>query len=253
VSQPGSIVYDFNNARVLVTGGTSGIGAACASAFADAGAKVTITGTRASASDYDSDLSRFGYRQLDVTDNEQVDRIPGSLDGLDVLVHSSGVALASLGMDEYEPDVFELAVRMHLTSVYRLSRGCLDLLSASKLPAGGAIIAMASMSSYFGMGVVPGYGAAKAGLVQMMKTMAVSWSDKHIRANAIAAGLIKTRQTRAITDQATDGDHFFDRTPLGRFGEAEEVANATLFLASSGASYITGQTLNVCGGFSIAG
>jgi NAD(P)-dependent dehydrogenase (short-subunit alcohol dehydrogenase family) len=163
------------------------------------------------------------------------------------------VALASLGMDEYQPDVFELAVRMHLTSVYRLSRGCLELLSQSQLPGGGSIIAMASMSSYFGVPIVPGYGAAKAGLVQMMKTMAVSWSNKNIRANAIAAGLIKTRQTKPITDMAGSGEHFFDRTPLGRFGEAEEVASAALFLASSGASYITGQTLNVCGGFSIAG
>lgn len=248
-----SVQYDYTNAKVLVTGGTSGIGAACARAFADAGASVTITGTKASAAQYDGDLSRYRYLQLDVTDNQQVDQIPQSLDGLDILINSGGVALASLGMDEYQPDVFELAVRMHLTSVYRLSRGCLDLLSQSQLPGGGSIIAMASMSSYFGVPIVPGYGAAKAGLVQMMKTMAVSWSKQNIRANAIAAGLIKTRQTKPITDMAGSGEHFFDRTPLGRFGEAEEVASAALFLASSGASYITGQTLNVCGGFSIAG
>jgi len=182
-----------------------------------------------------------------------VDAIPAQLERLDVLVHSGGVALASLGMDEYQPDNYELAVQMHLTSVYRLSHGCLGMLSASQLPAGGAIISMASMSSHFGVPIVPGYGAAKAGLVQMMKTMAVSWSNQNIRANAIAAGLIKTRQTKPITEMAGEGEHFFDRTPLGRFGEPEEVANAALFLASSQASYITGQTLNVCGGFSIAG
>lgn len=253
MSEPGSFSYNFHNSKVLVTGGTSGIGAACAKAFADAGAKVTITGTRPSASDYDTDLSRYAYRQLDVTDNRQVDQLPASLDGLDVLINSGGVALASLGMDEYEPDNFELAVRMHLTSVYRLSRGCLDMLSQSRLAGGGSIIAMASMSSYFGVGIVPGYGAAKAGLVQMMKTMAVSWSSKNIRANAIAAGLIKTRQTKPITDMAGDGEHFFERTPLGRFGDADEIASTALFLASNGASYITGQTINVCGGFSIAG
>jgi NAD(P)-dependent dehydrogenase (short-subunit alcohol dehydrogenase family) len=253
MSQPGSIRFDFTNAKVLITGGTSGIGAACANAFADAGANVIVTGTRASASDYDSDMSRYGYRQLDITDNDQVDQLPKSLDGLDILINSGGVALAALGLDEYEPDNFELAVRMHLTSVYRLSRGCLDMLSQSQLPGGGSIVAMASMSSYFGIPVVPGYGAAKAGLVQMMKTMAVSWSSKNIRANAIGAGLIKTRQTAPMTDQASEGSHLLDRTPLGRFGEAEDVANATLFLCSSGASYITGQTLNVCGGFSITG
>lgn len=249
----GAASYNFTNTKVLVTGGTSGIGAACAAAFAAAGASVTITGTKPAASHYEADLSLYRYLPLDVTDNDQVDALPTKLDGLDVLIHSGGVALASLGMDEYQPDIFELAVRMHLTSVYRLSHGCLDMLSASRLPSGGSIVSMASMSSYFGVGVVPGYGAAKAGLVQMMKTMAVSWSDKNIRANAIAAGLIKTRQTKPITDMAKEGEHFFDRTPLGRFGEPEDVANAALFLSSANASYITGQTLNVCGGFSIAG
>ena len=198
-------------------------------------------------------MSAYRYLPLDVTDNSQIDALPAKLDGLDVLIHSGGVALASLGLDEYQPDNYELAVQMHLTSVYRLSHNCLDLLSASQLPAGGAIISMASMSSYFGVPIVPGYGAAKAGLIQMMKTMAVSWSKQNIRANAIAAGLIKTRQTKPITDMAGDGEHFFDRTPLGRFGEAEDVANAALFLASTNASYITGQALNVCGGFSISG
>ena len=204
----GQARYDYTNCRVLVTGGTSGIGAACAAAFNRAGANVTITGTRAAASDYDHDLSAYDYLQLDVTDNDQVDRIPNALDKLDILIHSGGVGLAALGMDEYEPDVFELAVRMHLTSVYRLSKGCLALLSASQLPAGGSIVSMASMSTHFGVAIVPGYGAAKAGLAQMMKTMAVSWSDKNIRANAIAAGLIKTRQTRPITDSDDLSAHF---------------------------------------------
>ncbi|MFA7554042.1 MAG: SDR family oxidoreductase [Spongiibacteraceae bacterium] len=253
MSDFGSAQYNYSGAKVLVTGGTSGIGAACARAFANAGASVTITGTKACAGDYDSDLSAYQYHQLDVTNKEQVDQLPASLQSLDVLIHSGGVALASLGMDEYQPDIFELAVQMHLSSVYRLSHGCLPLLSASRLPAGGSIISMASMSSYFGVGIVPGYGAAKAGLVQMMKTMAVSWSDQNIRANAIAAGLIKTRQTQPITGNAEHGENFFERTPLKRFGEAEEVANTALFLSSSGASYITGQTVNVCGGFSIAG
>jgi NAD(P)-dependent dehydrogenase (short-subunit alcohol dehydrogenase family) len=249
----GTADYNYTYARVLITGGTSGIGAACAKAFHDAGAQVTITGTRSSANDYDADLSIYRYLQLDITNNDQVDAIPDALDGLDILVNSGGVALASLGMDEYEPDVFELAVRMHLTSVYRLSKGCLDLLSASQLNAGGAIISIASMSSHFGVDVVPGYGAAKAGLVQLMKTMAVAWSNRNVRANAIAAGLIKTRQTQAITDSEDHSAHFFTRTPMKRFGEASEIADAALFLSSNHASYITGQTLNVCGGFSIAG
>lgn len=254
-STPGTVQYNFQNAKVLVTGGTSGIGAACAKAFHQAGASVTITGTRPARSDYSDDLSMYNYLQLDVTDNDQVNAVPESLDGLDILVNSGGVALASLGKDEYLPDNFDLAVQMHLTSVYRLSHACLPLLSASKLPAGASIISMASMSSYFGIAMVPAYGAAKAGLVQLMKTMAVAWSDKNIRANAIGAGLIRTRQTSPLTEIESEQERaqILANTPMKRFGEADEVAQAALFLSSSSASYITGQTLNVCGGRSIAG
>lgn len=251
----GSAEFNFNQANVLIVGGTSGIGAACARAFKTAGANVTITGTRPTASDYDADLSGYSYLQLDVTDNQQIDHVGAALNKLDVLVHSGGVALASLGKDEYEPDNFALAIQMHLTSVYRLSHACLPLLSASTLPAGGSVICMASMSSYFGIAMVPAYGAAKAGLVQLMKTMAVAWSSKNVRANAIGAGLIRTRQTAPLTDiddEATK-HQILHSTPMARFGEADEVAQAALFLSSSSASYITGQTLNVCGGRSIAG
>ena len=248
----GSITYNYTGAHVLVTGGTSGIGAATALAFKNAGAHVTITGTRASLSDYDNSLAGLNYQQCDVTDSDQVDALAKSIEQLDVLVHSAGVALAALGLDEYEPDYFELAVRMHLTSVYRLTRGCLDQLSNSKLPAGGSVISIASMSSFFGIAIVPGYGAAKAGLVQMMKTMAVAWSDRGIRANAIAAGMIKTRQTQAVTESEEYSQATLDKTPMKRFGEASEIADTALFLSSSQASYITGQTLNVCGGYSIA-
>ena len=249
----GLATYDFQGASVLVTGGTSGIGAATAFAFRDAGAEVIIAGTRPSLSDYDQSFTGFGYRQCDVTDSAQVDALANGIDQLDVLVHSAGIGLAAIGLDESIPDNFELAVRMHLTSVYRLTYGCLDKLANSKLAAGGSVIGIASMSSFFGVPVVPGYGAAKGGLVQLMKTMATTWSDKGIRANAIAAGMIKTRQTKGAIDNEEFAGYMLARTPMKRFGEASEIADAALFLSSSRASYITGQTVSVCGGFSIAG
>lgn len=252
-AETGSATYNYQGAKVLVTGGTSGIGAATAFAFRDAGAEVTIAGTRPSLSDYDKSFSGFGYHQCDVTDSSQVDALANSIDQLDVLVHSAGIALVAIGIDESIPDNFERAVRMHLTSVYRLTYGCLDKLTESSLPAGGSVIGIASMSSYFGMPNVPGYGAAKAGLVQLMKTMATSWSDRGIRANAIAAGMIITRQTRVSTENEQVARRMLSRTPMKRFGEAYEIADAALFLSSKQASYITGQTLSVCGGFSIAG
>jgi NAD(P)-dependent dehydrogenase (short-subunit alcohol dehydrogenase family) len=142
---------------------------------------------------------------------------------------------------------------MHLTSVYRLSRLCRDQLAASTLQAGASIIGIASMSSYFGIEVVPGYGAAKAGLVQLMKTFAVAWSRHKIRANAVAAGLIMTRQTAVFKEHPEMAAPMIARTPLGRLGEPAEIANAVLFLTSSAASYITGQTISVDGGFSVSG
>jgi NAD(P)-dependent dehydrogenase (short-subunit alcohol dehydrogenase family) len=109
------------------------------------------------------------------------------------------------------------------------------------------------MSSYFGVEIVPAYGAAKGGLVQLMKTMAVAWSKRGIRANAVAAGMTKSRQTQAAIDHPEFSAAMLARTPMKRFGEAAEIADAVLFLTSSGATYLTGQTINVCGGFSIQG
>jgi NAD(P)-dependent dehydrogenase (short-subunit alcohol dehydrogenase family) len=247
------VTYDYSGAEVLVTGGTSGIGAAVAAAYRAAGAGVTITGTRQSAAEYAADFSAYRYLRLNVEDSGELAAVANVLPRIDVVVHAGGIALASVGKDEYEPDVFEEAVRMHLTSVYRLSRLCREKLAASTLPAGGSIIGIASMSSFFGVPVVPGYGAAKAGLVQLMKTLAVAWAKQRIRANAVAAGLIKTRQTAIFSEHPEMAAPLIARTPLGRLGEPEEIANAVLFLTSSAASYITGQTIVVDGGFSVCG
>ena len=248
-----ALAFDYSGARVLITGGTGGIGAATAAAYRGAGADVTITGTRKSPSEYNDDLSGYRYLQMDLADSAGIAAVAKAIGQFDILVHSGGIGLASVGKNEYEPDVFEEAVRMHLTSVYRLSSLCRDSLAASVLPGGASIVGIASMSSYFGFEWVPGYGAAKAGLVQMMKTLAVAWSRHGIRSNAVAAGLIRTRQTAAFAQQPELTAPVIARTPLRRLGEPSDVANAVLFLTSSAACYITGQTLAVDGGFSISG
>lgn len=241
--------FDFSDTAVLITGGSNGIGLAIASAFAAAGAVVTVTGTKAQTKDYESDLSAFSYRQLDVRDSAAVEELARSLPRLDVLVNNAGANFPG-GRDEAIPDVFEESLAINLSSAYRMAVSCKPLLQQSGLASGAAIINLASMSSFFGMPIVPGYGAAKAGIVQMTKALAVGWAADGIRVNAIAPGLIETNMTRPVKGiEAIEGPQMA-RTPMGRWGETDEVSDAALFLASAGARYITGQTLAVDGGYS---
>ncbi|WP_116364482.1 SDR family NAD(P)-dependent oxidoreductase [Parahaliea mediterranea] len=243
--------YDYRGARVLVTGGSNGIGAGIAAAYLAAGAEVTITGTRPSASDYEQDLSGYHYLPLQLTDNSSIDAVAAALPALDILVNNAGGNF--MQEDEYAPEVFEKSIQVNLLSAYRLARACHGKLAASTLPGGAAVIGLASMTSYFGVEVVPGYGAAKAGLVQLTKTLSMHWARDSIRVNAVAAGLIHSNMTAGFLahEQATAPS--LARTPLGRFGQPLDIAGPVLFLSSSAAAYITGQTLPVDGGFSIAG
>ena len=249
----GDLSFDFSGASVLVTGGTGGIGGGIAEAFRDAGAEVTITGTRGSAAEYEADLAGYRYARLDVEDRAGIDALAAGLDRLDVLVNSAGLAMFALGLDEYDPDVFDRAVTMHLTGVHRLAARCEPLLAQSGLAGGGAMISLASGSSFFGVEAVPGYGAAKTGLLGLTRVLAVHWAAKRIRVNAIAAGLVRSGFTGPVMEIAEVNQAMLARTPTGRHGEPADVAGAALFLASSAASWITGQVLPVDGGFTIAG
>lgn len=244
--------FDYAGHTVLVTGGTSGIGAAIAAAYAECGADVVTAGTRATAADYDEPLAEGRYLQIDITDDASIDRGVAALDRLDILVNCAGIAIPAPG-DQYDPATFDLAVRMHLTGVYRLTHGCAPMLEASDVAGGASVLCIGSTSAYFGHAMVPGYSAAKAGQTQLIKSLAMAWAARGIRVNGIAPGLTRSRMTAVVFENPEMGASTFSRTPLGRLGEPVDMAGAALFLTSSAASFITGQTLPIDGGFTICG
>ena len=246
------VSFDFSGAHVLVTGGTSGIGFAVARAFTAAGAQVTITGTRAEPSDYETDLAPFAYRRCRMTEPDEIDATVAGLDQLDVLVNNAGQNLPG-GRSEYDPAVFEESVTVNLFGAFRMASVARDLLAASAIDGGASVVNTGSMASFFGIEIVPGYGAAKAGVVQLTKTLAVAWARHGIRVNAIAPGIVETGMTAPMLPYEQITAPMLARTPLGRFAGPDEIAPAVLFLSSPAAGYITGHTLVVDGGFSIAG
>jgi NAD(P)-dependent dehydrogenase (short-subunit alcohol dehydrogenase family) len=146
-------------------------------------------------------------------------------------------------------DVFEEMVRVHLLSGHHLSEACLDMLAASQLPGGASVVGIASLSSFMSNPFVPGYGAGKAGMVQLAKTQAQLWADRRIRSNCVAAGHIATRMTAPVVHMEEFNEGMLKRTSLKRWGQPQEIADAVLFLCSDRASFITGETLVVDGGY----
>jgi NAD(P)-dependent dehydrogenase (short-subunit alcohol dehydrogenase family) len=248
----GSVEFDFSGDRVLVTGGTSGIGHAVAVAFRAAGADVTVTGTRSGPADYDVDLDEMDYGQLDLAESAAVDAAPErlGLDRLDVLVNNAGVTFPG-GGDEWVPDTFDAAVALNLGGPVRLATACRSALAAAAVdrPGGSSVVNIVSMAAFRANAIVPGYSAAKAGLVAATRNLAARWVDRGVRVNAVAPGVIDTPMTAPMAAFPELLDAEVAHIPMGRLGTPDEVAGAVLFLSSRAASYVTGSTLAVDGGY----
>ncbi len=239
------VQIDFSGKVVVVTGGSGGIGNAIACAFRDAGAEVTATGTR-DATSYDADFEGMAYRQLDLGDDGAIADFTAGLEQVDVLVNAAGAVFYK--RQEFEAEIFRKVIDINLTAILQLSTQLRDRLTASD---GGNIINITSLTGFFSSRGNPAYGASKAAIVQLTKTLAVAWARDDIRVNAIAPGWVKTKMTEVSWNNEEIDSAIVSRTPLGRWAAPEEMAGPALFLASPLASYVTGETLLVDGGFSL--
>ena len=234
--------FDYSGKTILISGGSSGIGLAMARAFERSGGDVWITGTLARAEEYEDDLAGLTFRQLDMQDAAAVDALPPSLPALDVLINCAGNTIRN--DDAYQPENFDKVVAINLNGTFRLSMAALPRLKEGP----GCVINIASMTSYFGAPGSPGYGASKAGILELTQTLGVAWAPLGVRVNGIAPGWIATKLTNYWREAERDRQ-ILERTPMGRWGRPDEMAGAALFLASEAASFVTGVTLPVDGGY----
>ena len=228
--------------KVLVTGGTRGIGEAIALAFAALGDQVLATGVEA---ELPAGQENIDYVALDVRNEDAIGQLVAGLPGLDVLVNCAGVLYRD--NQEHEVAGFEEVVNINLLGTMRTSYACRSLLAE----ADGCVLNMASMLTFFGSGPAPGYSASKGGVAQLTRSLAIGWADEGIRVNAIAPGWIETALTRPLVDDSQRSSEIVKRTPLGRWGTVEDVTGAALFLCSGQAAFITGAILPVDGGYSV--
>jgi 3-oxoacyl-[acyl-carrier protein] reductase len=233
----------------VVTGASRGIGRAIASALAAAGARVIGTATQASGAEAISTaLSAVGGRGavLDVADAASVDALLAQLDATGempgILVNNAGITRDNL-LVRMKPEDWDAVIATDLTSVFRLSRGCLRHMMKQRF---GRIISITSVVGAMGNAGQTNYAAAKAGVIGFTKSLAKEVGSRQITVNAIAPGFIDTDMTRAL--EPAQREALAAGIPLARLGESEDIAAATVFLASGAGGYITGQTLHVNGG-----
>jgi NAD(P)-dependent dehydrogenase (short-subunit alcohol dehydrogenase family) len=232
--------------KVLISGGTSGIGAGIAAAFAAEGAQVIATGaTPAEVEASAAARPAIEHHVLDVRDGDAVLALLRSLGELDVVVNCAGIIRRG---QEHEPEAFAQTVDINLNGTMRVCAAARPGLKARR----GCIVNTASMLSFFGGGLVPGYSASKGGVVQLTKSLAIAYAPDRIRVNAVAPGWIATPLTTALQQDEARNRAILERTPLKRWGEPEDIAGPVVFLCTPAAAFITGCVLPVDGGYLIA-
>lgn len=240
---------NLNGKIALVTGASRGIGAAIADTLAAAGAKVIGTATSdKGAAVITERLAQWGGegRTLNSVEPEAIEQLIAAIEKdfgrLDILVNNAGITRDNLLMRMKEEEWDDI-MQVNLKSVFRTSKAVLRGMMKQR---SGRIINITSVVGVMGNAGQTNYAAAKAGLIGFAKSMAREVGSRGITVNCVAPGFIDTDMTRALPEDTRK--MFETQTALGKFGDAQDVADAVLFLASDQAKYITGQTIHVNGG-----
>ena len=236
---------------VLVTGASRGIGKAIALTLGSSGATVIGTATSKAGADniskmlVDNQISGKGI-VLDVKDNDQIsslgEDIKKDFESIDILVNNAGITRDNILLRMKE-DEWEDVINTNLSSIYKMSKLVLRGMIKKR---SGRIISITSVVGSMGNAGQSNYAAAKAGMIGFTKSLAREVGVRGITVNAIAPGFIQTDMTDSLPDDQKEA--LASQIPMGRLGTADEIAQAVLFLAGDGGSYITGQTLHVNGG-----
>lgn len=243
---------DFSGKVVLVTGSSRGLGAAMIQAFGARGAKCVVNYITDANGQNNTDAESVagGLKEplvveCDVTKPEQVEammsQINEKLGGLDVLVNNSGI-IRDRTMKKMTLEEFESVVRVNLAGTFNVTQK-----AAIVLRQDGRVINLSSVSGQMGLFGQANYSSSKAAIIALTKVSARELARQQITVNAIAPGFIDVGMSKGMPDEVTES--FKKQIPLGRMGDAHEIVDAALFLASPMASYITGHVLNVNGGF----
>lgn len=247
--------FDLSGKLALVTGGGRGIGLAIARGLAECGARVIIAGRNAET--LEQARTELGGAAstavVDVADESSVialrDSVMAQGGRLDILVNNAGIDPHYASMENTSALEWSKVLATNLDGVFHCCRHLGGIMIAAK---SGAIINISSVAGQVALKRQVPYCASKGGVEQLTRALAIDWAEHNIRVNAIGYGFIKTDLTAGMTSHAHIAPRLLARTPMGRFGEVSEVAGAAIFLASPSASYVTGHTLMVDGGWTAA-
>ena len=248
-------LFDLTGRVALITGGSGGLGKVFARALAGAGADIALLGRRVDAAEAEAEPIRVetGRKvvvvQADVTKPDEVQAavasVTDTLGSIDILINSAGVNVRKPSL-EFSLDDWTRVLDINLTGSFICSRA----VAPGMIAAGwGRVINVSSMLGLVGLGERPAYTAAKGGLIQLTRTLALEWAAHNVTVNALAPGPFETEMNRPLIENPQAYRAFADKIPLNRWGRTDELAGAILFMAAPASDFMTGAVMTIDGGW----